>query len=67
MTPKQVKERFRAQGIPISKWADDHGYRRSDVYRILNGFSAMQRGLQHEIAVKLGLKERPKPDPLLGA
>lgn len=65
MTPDQVKERFRAQGIPVSKWADDNGYRRSDVYRILNGFSAMQRGLQHEIAVKLGLKPAPRPDALV--
>ena len=59
MTPQQVKARFHAQGTPVSQWADAHGYRRSDVYRVLNGFSACKRGLQHEIAAKLGIK----PDP----
>ena len=64
MTPlqtkaQQVKARFADQGIPVSQWADAHGYRRSDVYRVLNGFTACKRGLPHEIAVKLGLK----PDP----
>lgn len=63
MTPKQVKDRFLAQGIPVSQWADEHGYRRSDVYRVLNGFSRCKRGLPHEIAVKLGIK----PDPTKSA
>ena len=64
MTPlqakaQQVKARFADQGIPVSQWADQHGYRRSDVYRVLNGFTACKRGLPHEIAVKLGLKPNP--------
>lgn len=59
MTPKEVKEQFQAQGIPVSQWADENGYRRSDVYRVLNGFARCHRGIPHEIAVKLGLK----PDP----
>lgn len=59
MTPQQVKARFHAEGKPVSEWADAHGFRRCDVYRVLNGFSACKRGLQHEIAVKLGIK----PDP----
>ena len=65
MTPlqlkaRQVKNDFAARGVPVSDWADQHGYRRSDVYRILNGFSACKRGLQHEIAVKLGIKPAPQ-------
>lgn len=64
MTPlqikaQQVKASFADQGIPVSEWADQNGYRRSDVYRVLNGFTPCKRGLPHEIAVKLGLK----PDP----
>ena len=59
MTPEQVKAQFHAKGIPISSWADENGYRRSDVYRVLNGFTACKRGLPHEIAVKLGLKPNP--------
>ena len=61
MTPQQIKAQFHAAGVPVSKWADENGYRRSDVYRILNGFSACKRGLQHEIAVKLGIKAPSNP------
>ena len=57
---KQLKAHFNAQGIPVSQWADENGFRRSDVYRVLNGYSPCKRGAFHEIAVKLGLK----PDPL---
>lgn len=53
---EKVKADFSARGVPVSHWADQHGYRRCDVYRVLNGFSACKRGLQHEIAVKLGIK-----------
>lgn len=56
---QQVKARFAAQGVPVSQWADENGYRRSDVYRVLNGFTPCKRGLPHEIAVKLGLKPSP--------
>ncbi len=68
MTPlqvkaQQVKDRFAGQGIPVSQWADANGYRRSDVYRVLNGYTACKRGLPHEIAVKLGLKPAPAKTP----
>lgn len=63
MTPQQVKERFHAQGIPVSRWADENGFRRPDVYRVLNGTSRCTRGIPHEIAVKLGIK----PDPTKSA
>ena len=64
MTPlqakaRQVKAQFADQGIPVSQWADANGYRRNDVYRVLNGFAACKRGLPHEIAVKLGIKPNP--------
>jgi gp16 family phage-associated protein len=57
---EQVKLDFASRGVPISSWADQHNYRRTDVYRVLNGFSACRRGLQHEIAVKLGIKPAPQ-------
>lgn len=60
---QQVKASFADQGIPVSEWADQNGYRRSDVYRVLNGFTACKRGLPHEIAVKLGLKPNPAKTP----
>ena len=58
-TPRQVKAEFDANGIPVAQWADENGFRRCDVYRVLNGFSPCKRGLPHQIAVALGIK----PDP----
>lgn len=59
MTPQQRKQQFIARGESIGKWADEHKFRRPDVYRVLNGRSPGLRGTQHRIAVKLGIK----PDP----
>lgn len=58
-TTTQVKQEFEANGIPISQWADQNGFRRCDVYRVLNGFSACKRGIPFQIAIKLGIKDRP--------
>lgn len=59
MTPKQVKDNFAAKGQPVNQWAEANGFRPSDVYRVLNGFSPCKRGLPHAIAVKLGIKADP--------
>lgn len=56
LTPNQVKERFRARGITVTQWAEEQGYRRNAVYRVLNGFDKANYGRAHEIAVALGLK-----------
>lgn len=63
MTPQQVKDNFYSHGIPISQWADENGFNRSDVYRVLNGYTACKRGIPHQIAVKLGIKSLPKKIP----
>lgn len=59
MTPAQVKDRLRQRGQTITQWAEEHGFKRHAVYRVLNGFDKAHYGQAHEIAVKLGLK----PDP----
>lgn len=59
MTPDQLKQHFRANGMTFTQWAKDHGYRPNQVLRVLNGFDKCTRGAAHDIAVKLGLK----PDP----
>ena len=59
MTPEQRKQQFIANGESIGQWADRHGFRRPDVYRVLNKTSPALRGIPHRIAVKLGIK----PDP----
>ncbi|UQY32632.1 DNA-binding protein [Pseudomonas fulva] len=56
LTPDQVKQRFRQRGITITQWADQHGYKRNAVYRVLNGFDKANYGKAHDIAVALGLK-----------
>lgn len=60
MTPesaKALKQKLRQQGVNIGKWADEHGFQRPDVYRVLNGYTPCLRGKPHEIAVALGLKQ----------
>jgi gp16 family phage-associated protein len=49
----QVKAMFRAKGETITDWAKENGYRRHDVYQVLNGQSKARWGKGHEIAVKL--------------
>ncbi|EBN1942692.1 DNA-binding protein [Salmonella enterica] len=56
MTAEQAKRLLRQQGKTITDWANEHGYARNDVYRVLNGQCKANYGKGHEIAVKLGLK-----------
>ncbi len=56
ITPEQLKAKFENEGKTFSGWAEDHGYTRQAVYRVVNGFAKAKRGKAHEIAVALGLK-----------
>ena len=56
MTPEQIKNRFRQRGITFTQWAEENGYSRNEVYRVLNGQTKARYGKAHEIDVKLGLK-----------
>lgn len=56
-TPEQVRQRFRSQGKTLSQWADEHGYPREAVYRVMGGVDKGHYGRSHEIALALGLKE----------
>lgn len=56
LTAEQVKQRFRQRGKTFTAWAEENGYTRNDVYRVLNGQAKANYGRAHEIAVKLGLK-----------
>jgi gp16 family phage-associated protein len=58
MTPEQVKAKFKAQGKTLTQWAQERGYSRNAVYRVLNGFDRGNYGKAHEIAVALGLKKQ---------
>jgi hypothetical protein len=37
MTSEQVKTLFRQRGITFTRWAEENGYTRNEVYRVLNG------------------------------
>ena len=56
LTAEQVKQRFKARGKTITAWAEENGYTRNEVYRVLNGQAKANYGKAHDIAVKLGLK-----------
>ena len=55
-TPEQVRKFFMAAGMPISSWAEAHGYSRHQVYLTIGGQFKGTRGRCHEIALELGLK-----------
>lgn len=57
MTADQIKKQFRQRGETITGWAERHGYKRTAVYRVLNGQEKGFYGQAHEIAVKLGMKQ----------
>ena len=44
-------------GISAAQWARRNGFRHQAVYKVLNGPSKCLFGKQHEIAVKLGIKD----------
>lgn len=56
LSPEQVKQRLRMQGVTATQWAAAHGYTRNEVYRVLNGQSKAHYGKAHDIAVALGMK-----------
>ncbi|HIJ83539.1 MAG: hypothetical protein HW380_2546 [Magnetococcales bacterium] len=54
---EEVKERnFLRPGITVKTWAQAHGFRPWEVYRVLNGAYKGRYGRAHEIAVALGMK-----------
>ena len=60
MTSASFKARLRAQGKTIAQWADENGFERLDVYRVLAGVYKGNFGKAHTIAVKAGLKADPE-------
>lgn len=61
MNGDQVKTMFQKRGITVTQWARDNGYRRAEVYRVINGQAKCHYGKAHQIAVKLGMKNEMEP------
>jgi gp16 family phage-associated protein len=56
LTPDQVRAEFASDGKTFAEWADEHGFDRANVYKVLNGMVKGRRGEGHRIAVALRLK-----------
>lgn len=56
-TAEQVKTELRAKGMTLAQWAQQNGYDRDTVYKVIGGTRKGWFGKGHEIAVKLGLKQ----------
>lgn len=60
---KELRAWFEAEGLPISRWALQHGFKAREVYALLAGRTTGVRGRAHEVAVALGIKPAPKGVP----
>ncbi|OWY28123.1 hypothetical protein CEJ42_15995 [Herbaspirillum robiniae] len=58
LSPDEIKALFRRHGETLGNWADAHGFKRQDVYSVLNGKTRGYRGEAHRIFVALGMKAR---------
>lgn len=56
-TREEVKADFTRNGISIGSWAKANGFKREDVYAVLNGVNKAKYGRAHAIAVALRLKD----------
>lgn len=56
LSPDQVRQQLRQRGQTLTAWAEERGFHRDAVYRVLNGKDKAHYGRAHEIAVALGLK-----------
>ena len=57
-TPDQVKREFRANGVTISRWAEEHSLSVRVVYQVLSGGRKGVRGQTHQAMVLLGMKAK---------
>ncbi len=56
---EQTKQWFFANGISVTDWAKQNGFRPQQVYALLNGKTRGVRGSSHRVAVALGVKAAP--------
>jgi len=56
-TREEVIAEFDRRGVSVSRWASEHGVSRQIVDGVLKGKLKGRRGLAHNVAVLLGLKD----------
>lgn len=55
-TGQEVKDEFARCGLSIRSWAAANGFKKEDVYAVLDGRNKAKYGQAHAIAVALGMK-----------
>lgn len=55
---QQIKNEFSESGASIAEWARENSFSPDLVYRILRNNRIPKRGESHQIAIKLGIKEK---------
>jgi len=63
LTLEEVREGFVSRGETMTAWAAAHGFRRDLVYSMVSGRLRGRWGTAHRLAIALGLKLEPKPEP----
>ena len=56
-TGQEVKDEFARCGLSVRSWAEANGFKKEDVYAVLDGRNKAKYGNAHAIAVALGMKE----------
>ena len=56
-TIDEIKNEFDTNGLSVAEWSRQHGFPYQSVQQVLQGLSKCKRGISHNIAVALGLKE----------
>lgn len=56
---QKVRSQFFVSGTTIREWAQQKGYSEALVYSVLAGRLKCRSGQAHQIAVALGLKDKP--------
>lgn len=51
-----IQEKFRKNGLSINDWAKQNNFPVALVYQIIRGERKCLRGMSHQIAIKLGIK-----------
>lgn len=57
---QEVRDSFERNGLTVTGWAAEQGFRASDVYAVLSGRAKGRRGTAYQIAVALGIKAPPQ-------
>ncbi|WII93154.1 DNA-binding protein [Kingella negevensis] len=57
ITIYELKKSLEKQGKTLADWARENNYTPRDVYLVVGGQNKARYGREHEIAVKLGLKD----------